>query len=51
MEYALLELYSPDWDNLTGAHPGLFTSENKKAFESYWYRLESEAKRNEKKLF
>ena len=36
MEYALWELYFPVWDSLTGAHPGLFTSENKKALESYW---------------
>ena len=28
--------YNPVWDSLTGAHPGLFTSENKKALESYW---------------
>ena len=35
MEYALRELYFPVWGSLTGAHPGLFTSENKKALESY----------------
>ena len=34
-EYLLLELYVPVWGSLTGAHPGLFTSENKKALESY----------------
>ena len=33
----LLELYFPVWGSLTGAHPGLFTSENKNALESYWY--------------
>ena len=35
-----------------GAHPGLFTSENKKALESYWYPpLESmEEERNGKQL-
>ena len=33
----LFELYSPVWGSLTGAHPGLFTSENKKALESYWH--------------
>ena len=37
MEPALLELYFPVWGSLTGAHPGLFTSENKNALESYWY--------------
>ena len=36
MEYNFLLLYFPVWDSLTGAHPGLFTSENKKALESYW---------------
>ena len=33
----LSELYFPVWGSLTGAHPGLFTSENKNALESYWY--------------
>ena len=33
----LLELYFPVWGSLTGARPGLFTSENKNALESYWY--------------
>ena len=33
----LIELYLPVWGSLTGAHPGLFTSENKNALESYWY--------------
>ena len=33
MEYALRELYCPVWDSLTGAHPGLLISENKKALE------------------
>ena len=32
---SLLELYFPVWGSLTGAHPGLFTSENKNALESY----------------
>ena len=36
IEY-LYELYFPVWGSLTGAHPGLFTSENKNALESYWY--------------
>ena len=35
MERALSELYFPVWGSLTGAHPGLFTSENKNALESY----------------
>ena len=39
MEYDLLELYFPVWVSLTGAHPGLFTSENKNALESYWFVL------------
>ena len=34
-ECALLKLYFPVWGSLTGAHPGLFTSENKNALESY----------------
>ena len=38
-EFVLLELYFPVWGSLTGAHPGLFTSENKNALESYWYVL------------
>ena len=37
IEWLLLELYFPVWGSLTGTHPGLFTSENKKAFESYRY--------------
>ena len=50
MEYALRELYCPVWDSLTGAHPGLFTSENKKALESYWYRPDNDAsKKKERK--
>ena len=50
MEYALWELYCPVWDSLTGAHPGLFTSENKKALESYWYRPDNDAsKKKERK--
>ena len=36
---SLFELYFPVWGSLTGAHPGLFTSENKNALESYWYQL------------
>ena len=39
IESVLLELYSPVCGSLTGAHPGLFTSENKNALESYWYPL------------
>ena len=35
MECALFELYFPVCGSLTGAHPGLFTSENKNALESY----------------
>ena len=35
----LFELYFPVWGSLTGAHPGLFTSENKNALESYSYLL------------
>ena len=35
----MLELYFPAWGSLTGAHPGLFTSENKNALESYWCPL------------
>ena len=42
MEYDFLLLYFPVWDSLTGAHPGLFTSENKKALESYWYRPDND---------
>ena len=38
MEYALLELLIPVWGSLTGAHPGLFTSENKNALESYCHQ-------------
>ena len=34
MECALLELYFPAWGSLMGAHPALFTSENKNALES-----------------
>ena len=34
---SLPELYFPVWGSLTGAHPGLFTSETKKALESSWY--------------
>ena len=34
---SLVELYIPVWGSLTGAHPGLFTSENKNALESYSY--------------
>lgn len=37
IELRLLELSFPVSGSLTGAHPGLFTSENKKAFESYRY--------------
>ena len=37
MECTLLELYFPVWSSFTGPNPGLFTSENKKALESYWY--------------
>ena len=33
----LLELLIPVGGSLTGAHPGLFTNENKNALESYWY--------------
>ena len=33
----LPELYFPVWGSLTGAHPGLFTSENRNALDSYWY--------------
>ena len=36
IEY-LLELCFLVCGSLTGAHPGLFTSENKNALESYWY--------------
>ena len=36
---ALFELDIPVWGSLTGAHPGLFTSENKNALESYLYPL------------
>ena len=39
MECALFELYLPVWGSLTGAHPGLFTSENKNALELYWCPL------------
>ena len=39
MECALYELAFPVWGSLTGAHPGLFTSENKNALESYWCPL------------
>ena len=40
MDFALLELmYLPVWGSLIGAHPGLFTNENKNALESYWYPL------------
>ena len=35
----LVELPIPVCGSLTGAHPGLFTSENKNALESYWYLL------------
>ena len=35
----LFELYFPVRGGLTGAHPGIFTSENKNALESYWYPL------------
>ena len=35
----LYELYFPVWGSLTGAHPGLFTSENKNALESYCHPL------------
>ena len=49
MKYALWELYCPVWDSLTGAHPGLFTSENKKALESYWYRPVDASKKKERK--
>ena len=35
----LLELCFPVWGSLTGAHPGLFASENKNALESYLYPL------------
>ena len=38
LEY-LEELNFPVWGSLTGAHPGLFTSENKNALESYWNPL------------
>ena len=48
MEYALWELYFPVWDSLTGAHPGLFTSENKKALESYWYPPDDARRKKEK---
>ena len=44
MEYALS---LPVWGSLTGAHPGLLTSENKKAFGSYWYPLLESMKRKE----
>ena len=33
------------WGSLTGAHPGLFTSENRNAFESYWDLTEIENKK------
>ena len=49
MEYLSYELYLPVWGSLTGAHPGLFTSENKNAFELYWYRLYKLMAEKEKK--
>ena len=49
MEFALLLLLRPVWGSLTGAHPGLFTSENKKALESYWYRPDDNARRRKVK--
>ena len=36
-EYIEYAVSPPVRGSLTGAHPGLFTSENKKALESYWY--------------
>ena len=52
MEYALWELYCPVWDSLTGAHPGLFTSENKKALESYWDRPDNDdASKKKEKIY
>ena len=38
-EYIEYTVYPPVRGSLTGAHPGLFTSENKNALESYWYPL------------
>ena len=46
---SLFELYIPVRGSLTGAHPGLFTSENKNALESYWY-LPLEAIREKLKM-
>ena len=36
-EYIEYTVYPPVRGSLTGAHPGLFTSENKNALESCWY--------------
>ena len=43
---SLFELYFPVCGSLTGAHPGLFTSENKNALESYCHPLLESIKEN-----
>ena len=43
------ELYCPVWLSFTGTKPGLFSNENKKAFELYWYpQLETNGRNDNK---